>query len=144
MQSEAYYRLVESYRDAESRVCHRTILNVGFIDDDYSADELNHTARILTAKYELKQPLFEQANTAATELAESLWERILKNKRLDFTLHSPVSRHISADSMRHSNVREIGTEWICHQTVVELGISQVLAKAGFSEEQIRLASPSRR
>jgi transposase len=139
MQSEAYYRLVESYRDAESRVCHRTILNVGFIDDDYSADELNHTARILTAKYELKQPLFEQANTAATELAESLWERILKNKRLDFTLHSPVSRHISADSMRHSNVREIGTEWICHQTVVELGISQVLAKAGFSEEQIKLA-----
>ena len=139
MQSEAYYRLVESYRDAEGRVCHRTILNVGFIDDDYSADELNHTARILTAKHELKQPLFEQANTAATELAESLWERILKNKRLDFTLHSPVSRHISADSMRHSNVREIGTEWMCHQTVVELNISQVLAKAGFSEEQIRLA-----
>jgi hypothetical protein len=139
MQSEAYYRLVESYRDAEGRVCHRTILNVGFIDDDYSADELNHTARILTAKYELKQPLFEQANTAATELAESLWERIVKNKRLDITLHSPVSRHISADSMRHSNVPEIGTEWMCHQTVVELGISQVLAEAGFSQEQIKLA-----
>ena len=139
LRSEAYYRLVESYRDTEGKVCHRTIVNVGFIDDDYSADELNQTARILTGKYELKQPLFEHANRATTELAESLWERILKNKRLDFTLHSPVSRHINADSMRHSNVREIGTEWICHQTVVELGISEVLAKAGFSEEQIRVA-----
>ena len=139
MQSEAYYRLVESYRNAEGRVCHRTILNVGFIDDDYSADQLNQTARILTAKHALKQLLFEQADRAASELAELLWERILKNKRLDFTLYSPVSRHINADSMRHNNVREIGTEWMCHQTVVELGISEVLAKAGFSEEQIKLA-----
>ena len=91
MQSEAYYRLVESYRNPEGRVCHRTILNVGFIDDDYSAGQLNQTARILTAKHELKQSLFEQADKAVTELADLLWERILKNKRLDFTLYSPVS-----------------------------------------------------
>jgi transposase len=139
MQSEAYYRLVESYRNAEGRVCHRTILNVGFVDNDYSANQLNQTARILTGKHELKQSLFEQADTAVTELVELLWERIRKNKRLDFTLYSPVSRHINADSMRHNNVREIGTEWMCHQMVVELGISQVLAKAGFSEEHIKLA-----
>jgi transposase len=37
-------------------------------------------------------------------------------------------------------VREIGSEWICHQTLEELGISQVLAEAGFSEEQIQLAA----
>ena len=29
-QSDAYYRLVESYRNAAGRVCHRTILNIGF------------------------------------------------------------------------------------------------------------------
>ncbi|WP_198675470.1 hypothetical protein, partial [Pleomorphovibrio marinus] len=28
-----YYRLVESYRNADNRVCHRTILNVGFMED---------------------------------------------------------------------------------------------------------------
>lgn len=27
-----YYRLVESYRNSNDRVCHRTILNVGFLD----------------------------------------------------------------------------------------------------------------
>ncbi|ERM80556.1 hypothetical protein P872_13090 [Rhodonellum psychrophilum GCM71 = DSM 17998] len=29
----AYYRLVESYRNAGNRVCQRTILNVGFMED---------------------------------------------------------------------------------------------------------------
>lgn len=139
-QSDAYYRLVESYRNAEGRVCHRTILNIGFIDDDYSPEQLNQTARILTDRYEQKQPLFEPADTAVIELAETLWKRIIKDRRLDLTLHSPASRQIDADTIRHSNVREIGSEWICHQTLEELGIGKVLAEAGFSGEQIQLAS----
>lgn len=139
-QSDAYYRLVESYRNAEGRVCHRTILNIGFIDDDYTPEQLNQTARILNGRYEQKQSLFEPTDAAVIELAETLWQRIVKDKRLDLTLHSPTSRHIDADTMRHSNVREIGSEWICHQTLEELGMSKVLAEAGFSEEQIQLAA----
>jgi hypothetical protein len=34
-----HYRLVESYRNADNRVCHRTILNVGFMEDA-TADQL--------------------------------------------------------------------------------------------------------
>jgi transposase len=139
-QSDAYYRLVESYRNAEGRVCHRTILNIGFIDDDYTPEQLNQASRILTARYEQKQSLFEPTDKAVIELAETLWQRIVKDNRLDLTLHSPASRHIDADTMRHSNVREIGAEWICHQTLEELGMSGVLADAGFSEEQIQLAA----
>jgi len=139
-QSDAYYRLVESYRNAEGRVCHRTILNIGFIDDDYTPEQLNQAARILTGRYEQKQSLFEPTDKAVIELAETLWQRIVKDNRLDLTLHSPTSRHIDADTMRRSNVREIGSEWICHQTLEELGISEVLAEAGFSQEQIQLAA----
>ena len=58
---------------------------------------------------------------------------------LDLTLHSPASRQIDADTIRHSNVREIGSEWICYQTLEEPGISKVLAEAGFTGEQIQLA-----
>jgi len=139
-QSDAYYRLVESYRNAEGRVCHRTILNIGFIEDAYSAAQLNQTARILKDRYAQKQSLFEPTDTAVIELAEALWNRIIQNKRLDLMLHSPTSRQIDADTMRHSNVREIGSEWICHQSLEELGINQVLAAAGFTEEQIKLAA----
>ncbi len=137
--SDAYYRLVESYRNLAGRVCHRTILNIGFIDDDYTAEQLNHTARLLTARYERKQTLFETADEVVRELTAHLWERIIKDKRLDLTEYDPDSRHINADTMRHSNVREIGAEWLCHQTLEELDIARVLAKAGFTEEQKQLA-----
>lgn len=46
--SDAYYRLAESYHNADGRVCHRTILNIGFIEGEYSAGQLNQAARILT------------------------------------------------------------------------------------------------
>src|SRR5450755_35942 len=98
-QSDAYYRLVESYRNAEGRVCHRTILNIGFVDDDYSPELLNLTARILTDRYEQKQTLFEPTDAAVIDLAETLWQRIIKEKQLDLTLHSPTSRKIDADTL---------------------------------------------
>ncbi len=111
-QSDAYCRLVESYRNATGRVSHRTILNIGFIDDDYSTEQLNQTAKLLTARYEHKQALFEPTDAAVVELAEKLWHSIIKDKRMDLTLHSTGSRHIDADNLRHGNVREIGSEWI--------------------------------
>lgn len=131
--------MVESYRNAEGRVCHRTILNIGFIADDFTPEQLNQTARLLTDRYELKQSLFTTTDSAVTELAAMLWQRIVDEKRLDLTLHSTHSRKIDADTMQHSNVREIGSEWICHQTVEELGIGAVLASAGFTKEQTQLA-----
>ena len=147
-QSDAYYRLVESYRNVEGRVCHRTILNIGFIDDDYSPEQLNQTARILTDRYEQKQSLFEPTDTAVIALAETLWKRIIKDNRLDLTLHSPSSRKIDAPTPSGTamsvksgqNARLTERAGICHQTLEELGISKVLAEAGFTEEQIKLAA----
>src|ERR1035438_1088540 len=92
-QLDAYYRLVESYRNADGRVCHRTILNIGYIDDKYSPEQLNQTARILTDRYEQKQRLFDPTDPGVIELTETLWKRIVEDKRLDLTLHSPTSRH---------------------------------------------------
>jgi F0F1-type ATP synthase delta subunit len=54
-----YYRLVESYRNADNRVCHRTILNVGFIEE-LTAEQLNQIQKQLTEKYEHKQPVFQR------------------------------------------------------------------------------------
>jgi len=44
--SDAYYRLIESYRNETDRVCHRTLLNVGFLDDLVNIDQLNQLCRI--------------------------------------------------------------------------------------------------
>jgi hypothetical protein len=44
-----YYRLVESYRNESDRVCHRTILNVGYLDS-LQVEQLNLIQKIPTAK----------------------------------------------------------------------------------------------
>jgi hypothetical protein len=49
---DAYYRLIESYRNEKDRVCHRTLLNVGFLDDLVTAARLNQVRRILCNRRE--------------------------------------------------------------------------------------------
>lgn len=137
---DAYYRLVESYRNETGRVCHRTILNIGFISEEYSSEQLNEVSRLLTERYQRKQSLFAITDAKISAFAESLWKRIKDEKRLDLETYSPVSRQVDADSLRHSNVREIGAEWLCHQAFEELGIGDALSAAGFSEREVRLAA----
>lgn len=137
---DAYYRLIESYRNETGRVCHRTILNLGFISREYSPEQLNKVARLLTERYQLKQSLFKDEDKKTAEFAEFLWQRIVDEKRLDTEAYSPSSRQVDVDSIRHNNVREIGSEWICQQAFEELGIAKALSQAGFSEEQLQLAA----
>ena len=78
-----YYRLVESYRNADNRVCHRTILNVGFMEG-VTADQLNKIRNQLTERYERKQTLFEQEqHPIVNKYVEELWQRIVASKKLD-------------------------------------------------------------
>lgn len=138
-QTDAYYRLVESYRSKEGKVCHKTILNIGFFNETFTPEQLNQTARLLTARYELKQCLFAVTDAAVLSLTETLWQKIVEQSRIDVTLYSAYSRKVDIDSLRHSNVREIGAEWICHQTALELEMDKALATFGFSEKEIQLA-----
>lgn len=77
-----YYRLVESYRNAENRVCHRTIVNVGFIDH-LPADHLNKIQRHLTHRAEGKISLFEEQDIGVLKYTETLWDKIISEKRID-------------------------------------------------------------
>ena len=46
---------------------------------------------------------------------------------------------VYADTIEHSNVREIGSEWMCYNTWQQLGIDKVLEDNEFSELEIQLA-----
>jgi len=136
---EGYYRLVESYRNSTGRVCHRTILNVGFLEDELTSTQLNIIARSLTAIYEKKESIFDQTDPLIKKWVAQLWSRITEEKRLDLDLYNPQSRMIKADTIEHSNVREVGAEWMCYNTWHDLDIDRVLEDNGFSEQEIRLA-----
>lgn len=134
-----YYRLVESYRNADDRVCHRTILNVGFMEDT-TVEQRQKIQAMLRDKYEMKQSVFSEADPVVTGYVSALWQRIVDEKRLDIGTIAKRSRMINADTMTHSNARETGSEWMCHQTWERLGLSALLASQGWTDEQVQLAA----
>ena len=134
-----YYRLVESYRNADDRVCHRTILNVGFMEDT-TVEQRNKIQKHLTDKYEQKQLLFEETDPIVKKYVNELWQPILDTKRLDIASVEKRAKLIDADTMQHSNVREIGAESICQHTWDKLQLTPLLLSKGWTEQQVQLAS----
>jgi hypothetical protein len=136
---DSYYRLVESYRNETGRICHRTILNVGFLDDELTPEQLNVIARTLTDMYQRKQNIFPSTDALITKWVTELWGKIVGGKRLDLTTYDENNRMINADTLKHSNVREVGSEWMCYNTWHQLGLDKVLKENDFSEHEIQLA-----
>jgi transposase len=136
-----YYRLVESYRNGDNRICHRTIINVGFMEDA-TAEQLNKIQKQLTEKYEHKQPLFkqEEQDPIVKKYVEDLWQRIVASQKLDIQSAEKLCRMVNADTLRHSNVREIGSESICNTTWNKLQLTELLLAQGFTEEEVKLAA----
>jgi hypothetical protein len=146
-----YYRLVESYRNHYDRVCHRTILNAGYLDG-LTTDQLNLIQKILTAKVaNHDQPLFELPYTddlAVMRHVEEFYQRMVAEKRIDVFVEKKdkkASRNgkdmhlIDLNSIRNKDVREIGAEWLSFQAMRQLQIAPFLESLGWSEDQARLA-----
>jgi len=134
-----YYRLVESYRNSDDRICHRTILNVGFMEDT-TVEQRRKIQAMLNDKYEMKQSVFSEPDPVVNSYVSALWQRIVEEKRLDIGTIEKRGRMIDVETMVHSNAREVGSEWMCHQTWERLGLSALLASQGWNNEQIDLAA----
>jgi len=146
-----YYRLVESYRNETDRVCHRTLLNVGFPDGSINTDELNQVRRIICKRYQdIKggDELFdikEDNPQKVIDFADKLWSELIEKNRIDIgqkQKKKPGVRQrnmVFEESIRHPDVREIGSEWLCCQALEQLKLGDFLTNTGFSEEETRLA-----
>ena len=149
--SDTYYRLIESYRNETDRVCHKTLLNVGFLDDVVNIDQLNQIRRILCNRREEalgNAHLFEiekDNSDIVNELADTFWQRLISENRIDVgqkPQKTPTSRQrnmVFEESIRHPDVREIGSEWLCYQALEQLQFADFLTNIDFSEEETRLA-----
>lgn len=135
-----YYRLVESYRNSDNRVCHHTILNVGFMED-VTPEQLNVIQKQLTQRYEHKQTFFQaEEDPIVKQYVEEFWQRIVGSKKLDLVSSEKLSRMVNMDTLQHSNAREIGAENIAYQTWEKLQLTPLLLSVGFTPEQAKLAA----
>jgi len=146
-----YYRLVESYRNYDDRVCHRTILNAGYLDE-LTTDQLNLIQKILTAKVNnYGNPLFELPFTddiTVIRYVDKFYNRMVAEKRIDVLVEkqgqkpSKSGKDIQAidiNSIRNKDVREIGAEWMSYQATGQLQIALFLERRGWEQDDIKLA-----
>jgi len=146
-----YYRLVESYRNTDNRVCHRTILNAGYLDD-LTTDQMNLIQKILTLKASNHdQPLFELPFTDDPTVilyVDKFYTRMVAEKRIDVLADNQQKKAqksgkdlqtIDINSIRNKDVREIGAEWLSYQAMAQLQISSFLERRGWDQDDIKLA-----
>lgn len=153
---DSYYRLVESYRNEDDRVCHRTLLNVGFLNDVLTIDQLNQVRRRLVERTQAVVSCElcdckDDEDPLVNEYVDHLWSRLVNEKRID-TGASPAKEKgkkgkkgkkdwetLDMNSLSHSDVREVGAEWLCYQAMEQLGLPAFLQRQGFGEKEIHLA-----
>ena len=120
----AYYRLVESYRNEFDRVCHKTLLNIGFwadatrVQKDKVVDHLNE-------RYKNELILFEEADLQVVEWVNKFWNEMIAKKTIDRKTMEQKHRLVKVASIKHSEAKEIGTEWICAKTWNQLQLSEL-------------------
>ena len=137
-----YYRLVESYRNGFGKVCHRTILTAGFIDD-LSSDQLAMVQKGLNDHLEGKNnKLFEQSEDPLVKFyIDKFFKQMVKEKRIDKTITDKNKdwHTIDINTLKNKEIREVGAEWMCFQAAKQLGIDKFLLDKGWEQEKVALA-----
>lgn len=151
----AYWRLCDSYRDFAGVACRRELINVGRLDDFTQAD-IDAVAKIVTEKAKgTADSMFtaELYPEKVIRLAEDLYSQLIAKQLIDLpgseekseqskeNLRLQHERRFIANvsTLRHTDVREIGAEHLCHETIKKLRISEFLHRQGFSDEEAALA-----
>ena len=138
-QYQGYYRLVESYRNAHERICHRTLLNIGFLDLD--AEKLNSIKTLLNDRLSRKISLFQEEDSDVVQWADTFWGQLVKGGKIDVSdqAFEKKRRMIDADTLKNKDAREVGAEWMCYQALEQLMLKEKLFSLGWSEQQTQLA-----
>jgi hypothetical protein len=136
---EPYCRLVESYRNCEGRVCHKTIIQVGFMPD-VNPEQMNIIQKQLTLRVEGKIFLFEESDPVVMHYIDTLWQRMIAEKRIDLpqAVLAKKEKMLYESSIEHKQVRELGIEWLSLQGLEELEIGKFLQTLGWDENKIQL------
>lgn len=142
--SDTYFRLVESFRALDGCIRQRQILAVGFLEDDLSRKQLVEIQTLLTERAEGKATLFKIEDPLVEKNTNEIWNKIISCGKLDLLqkdkqkIDEKIKRQVDIDSLKHKDVREVGSEWISYQGLQQLGLSDYLRSINWKEEKIKL------
>ena len=151
----AYWRLCDSYRDFAGVICRRDLINVGRLDG-FTQSDINAVAKIVTEKSKgSPDSMFDKElyPEKVLTLAGDLYTQLIAKQLIDLpgskatgeksteNLRQEHERRFIArvSTLKHTDVREIGAEHLCHETIKKLRIGEFLQRQGFSQEEAALA-----
>lgn len=135
---ECYYRLVESYRNEDNRICHKTLYNIGFWPG-FTTDEQIKILDKLNDLYKRQLDMFVEEDPKIDAEVQRIWNIMVSKKKIDRKIISEQAKMVHVETIKHNEVREIGTEWLCYNTWNKLGLTEFFTQLGWTEEQIQLA-----
>lgn len=148
---DKYYRIKESFRDLTGRVRCRIMLNVGFMTPRLRPEEVRDIAACLTymSGHKGEQDVFggvlAKYNETVRSKAKEYWNRMIELGKMDSIRkcieesRCKAERLVDVNTIKHTDARDVGAEWICLQAIRELEIDRFLARKGWTEHKIDTA-----
>lgn len=145
---DKYYRIKESFRDLTGRVRCRIMLNVGFMTPRLRPKEIRDIAVCLTymSEHQGEQDIFggvlAKYNETVKSKAKEYWNRMIELGKIDSIKKCieesryKAERLVDVNTIKHTDARDVGAEWICLQAIRELEIDKFLAQKGWTEHKI--------
>jgi len=135
------YRMVESYRTALT-VKHQIILHLGRLNEIPLSEQKKELGKridqIIKNKVTGQQDLFKSSDLVVEELAQKYANQIVEQQKIDISNPSKYEL-INSETIRNEDIVEVGSEWMAHQTLIQLDMDSTLKKCGFKEEEMQLA-----
>ena len=138
-----YHLLVESYRTAKGPR-QRTLLHLGRLELDrkYWKALANRIEEIVSGQTSFAEPVPEEVERLAQHYASTLIDKHLRNQSETVSEASEEARTyetVALDSLKISDCRSIGGEWVSLSMLERLEFSEGLRRLGLSDQDIRLA-----
>ena len=140
-----YYRLCESYR-IDNQIRHRSLMSLGTLEE-LSDIERKQLVDCIEANLKHQGELFEEIYSDKINLLAKGFSVEIRSKLQTEIVLKPILKqtaepdYITVDSktIDHEDVREIGAEWLCFQTIKELGLDKLFEQQQWQQDQIDLA-----
>ncbi len=135
------YRLCESYR-MDGHIRHRTIIGFGKLDKLPDEEQKKQLALRVEEmlKYGPNKLELGMVDKEVEELARYFYNEIRKKQRYDTGKEGAEWETVDMSSLKNTDAREVGGEWLCKQAFDQLGIGAFLQGEGWPADKISLAA----
>ncbi len=146
----SYYRLCQSIRIG-GKTRHNNLLNLGTLEELQEQDLKMLANRIEDLYIGNVNNLLLLTSDAVEKLAAKFCNELREKLKIEkkaslIKTDSVEDKAIEADfeninlkTIKHDEVREVGTEWLCLQAIRELGLDTLLANSGMDQIQVNKA-----